>query len=175
LDLLSLANYIQRAKLVGPSGDRGGVELVEGRQPGWYPDPDHPPTSERYWDGSAWTEQTRGTGQRQPAGPPQPAGWYPDPANVEVERYWDGAEWTERYRPQKKGRGKWIAVAAAVVIVAAIIIAVVATSGGSSNHTPPTSTTITPPTTARTPRTTTVTRPPRTTPTPTTTPSSATT
>ena len=169
-DLPSLANCIQRAKLGGPSGDRGGVDLAEGRQPGWYPDPYHPPPSERYWDGGAWTEQTRGAGQRQPAGPARPAGWYPDPGgNAEVERYWDGAEWTDHYRPQKKGRGRWIALAAAaVVIVAAIVIAVVASSGGSTDHTPPTSSTITPATTARTPRTTTVTRPPRTTPTPTT-------
>jgi resuscitation-promoting factor RpfB len=24
---------------------------------GWYPDPDHPTTQQRYWDGGAWTEQ----------------------------------------------------------------------------------------------------------------------
>jgi Protein of unknown function (DUF2510) len=177
VDLLSLATCIQRAKLVSPGVDRGGIDLVEGRQPGWYADPHGSHPGERYWDGRAWTEQTRGTGQPQPAGPPQPAGWYLDPnGNVEVERYWDGAEWTDHYRPQKKGRGKWIAVAvAAVVIVVAIIIAVVATSGGSSSHNPPTPTTTTPATTARTPRTTTVTRPPRTTPTLTSTPSSPTT
>ncbi|MDI9830078.1 DUF2510 domain-containing protein [Streptomyces sp. KAU_LT] len=41
--------------------------------PGWYPDPgrhsDGPPT-ERWWDGSAWTDQVRPTGTGAPAGPP---------------------------------------------------------------------------------------------------------
>ncbi|QJS08921.1 DUF2510 domain-containing protein [Streptomyces argyrophyllae] len=60
--------------------------------PGWYPDPgqtnDGPPT-ERWWDGKAWTDQTRPAGTAaawgppggpaadggpQPAGPPHPAG-----------------------------------------------------------------------------------------------------
>ena len=93
--------------------------MVEGRQPGWYADPSNP-ASERYWDGNAWTDQIRGSGGRQPAGPPQPAGWYADPGgNAQVERYWDGAAWTDHYRPQKKRRGKWIAVAAGAVVIVA--------------------------------------------------------
>ncbi len=104
--------------------------MVEGRQPGWYPDPYTPPNGERYWDGTSWTDQTRAPGQvGPPPGPAQPVGWYPDPGgNPQVERYWDGAAWTDHYRPQKTGRSKWIviAVTAVVVIVAAIIIAVVA-------------------------------------------------
>ncbi|MGW4734937.1 DUF2510 domain-containing protein [Streptomyces shenzhenensis] len=49
--------------------------------PGWYPDPgqtnDGPPT-ERWWDGKAWTDQTRPAGPAAAWGPPtQPAGLYP--------------------------------------------------------------------------------------------------
>ena len=31
----------------------------------------------------------------QPAPPPPPAGWYPDPGNPAMQRYWDGQQWTE--------------------------------------------------------------------------------
>jgi Protein of unknown function (DUF2510) len=105
------------------------------------------------------------------SGPPQPAGWYPDPSgNTGVERYWDGAAWTDHYRPQKTGRGKWLAIGvAALVVIATVVIIVVATSGGSSSHnSPPPSTTTVPSTVTRPPRTTPVTRPPSTTSTPTT-------
>lgn len=55
--------------------------------PGWYPDPgqthDGPPT-ERWWDGKAWTDQTRPAGTAAtwgpPAGPPAPAGPVPPAA-----------------------------------------------------------------------------------------------
>ena len=73
-----------------------------------YPDPYSPSPNERYWDGTTWTEQTRGPGAAasQPAVPARPPGWFPDPdGNAEVERYWDGTTWTDHYRPQKKGRG----------------------------------------------------------------------
>jgi hypothetical protein len=61
--------------------------LVQGRQPGWYADPYNPPPSQRYWDGTAWTERIRAADQRKPAGPTQPAGWYPDGSgNAQVER-----------------------------------------------------------------------------------------
>ncbi|WP_159060999.1 DUF2510 domain-containing protein, partial [Streptomyces hygroscopicus] len=46
--------------------------------PGWYPDPGyagHGPATERWWDGSAWTEYTRdASGAAGPAfGPPMPS------------------------------------------------------------------------------------------------------
>ncbi|MFZ2239824.1 MAG: DUF2510 domain-containing protein [Gordonia amarae] len=30
---------------------------------------------------------------------PVPAGWYPDPQNVQLQRYWDGGQWTEHTAP----------------------------------------------------------------------------
>ncbi|MFE1438816.1 DUF2510 domain-containing protein [Streptomyces sp. NPDC058739] len=53
--------------------------------PGWYPDPGQKsdgPATERWWDGGAWTEQTRPTGSAAPWGPPAPSagGAYPAPA-----------------------------------------------------------------------------------------------
>ncbi|MEU6512133.1 DUF2510 domain-containing protein [Streptomyces sp. NPDC046942] len=54
--------------------------------PGWYPDPgqtnDGPPT-ERWWDGKAWTDQTRPAGTAAVWGPPpQPAPAAPAPSPV---------------------------------------------------------------------------------------------
>ena len=84
--------------------------MVERREPGWYPDPDGALSTERYWDGTAWTNQVRPESQRQPPGPAQPTGWYPDPGgSPKVERFWDGAAWTDHYRPQKRGSSRWIA------------------------------------------------------------------
>jgi hypothetical protein len=37
---------------------------------GWYPDPERPGT-QRYWDGSTWTEQTQTSPPRQPQPPSQ--------------------------------------------------------------------------------------------------------
>ncbi|MGV4986378.1 DUF2510 domain-containing protein [Streptomyces sp. NPDC001709] len=57
--------------------------------PGWYPDPgqtnDGPPT-ERWWDGKAWTDQTRPAGTAAPWGPPPqpPAPGGPQPAHPAV-------------------------------------------------------------------------------------------
>jgi hypothetical protein len=40
--------------------------------PGWYPDPDGKPT-DRYWNGSEWTESTRPQSANiSPTNPPQP-------------------------------------------------------------------------------------------------------
>ncbi|RMH78760.1 MAG: DUF2510 domain-containing protein [Actinomyces sp.] len=35
----------------------------------------------------------------------QPAGWYPDPENLDQLRYWDGAAWTEHRAPAHHGTG----------------------------------------------------------------------
>lgn len=48
--------------------------MTTSREPGWHPDPEHPATLLRYWDGSQWTDDSRPTGYvTQPAGP-SPAG-----------------------------------------------------------------------------------------------------
>jgi hypothetical protein len=56
--------------------------------PGWYPDPgrksDGPPT-ERWWDGTAWTDQVRPTGSAAAWGPPEhvsAGGAYPAPPGI---------------------------------------------------------------------------------------------
>ncbi|WP_405828932.1 DUF2510 domain-containing protein [Streptomyces sp. NBC_01176] len=78
--------------------------------PGWYPDPGQTsdsPATERWWDGRAWTEQTRPLGSGAAWGPPgQPpaAGPYPvlPPA------------------PRRRGLRTGIAVAAAIAVLAGI-------------------------------------------------------
>src|SRR3989337_2750247 len=43
---------------------------------GWYPDPDNPETTQRYWDGQAWTESHAPLGAElvSPTDPPQNLG-----------------------------------------------------------------------------------------------------
>ena len=68
---------------------------------GWYPDPDDGGASERYWDGTDWTDHTR------PADPEPDieAGWYPNPDDGGIsQRYWDGTDWTERTRPAARAQ-----------------------------------------------------------------------
>ncbi len=68
---------------------------------GWYPDPDDPGASFRYWDGTDWTEHTRPVDPE----PEIAAGWYPDPDDGgRSQRYWDGTDWTERTRPAERPR-----------------------------------------------------------------------
>ncbi len=75
--------------------------MSEGISAGWYPDPDDEGTSVRYWDGRAWTEQTRPADRD----PEIPAGWYVDPDDGGIShRYWDGTDWTERTRPANRPR-----------------------------------------------------------------------
>lgn len=38
--------------------------------PGWYPDPQDPPGSQRYWNGSTWTEHVQAPGYMPPPPPP---------------------------------------------------------------------------------------------------------
>ncbi|MGW3953267.1 DUF2510 domain-containing protein [Streptomyces sp. NPDC004752] len=91
--------------------------------PGWYPDPgqtnDGPPT-ERWWDGRAWTDQTRPTGSATVWGPPtHPAGPYPPfPAQPPA-----GA---------RRGLRTGIAVGVAAAVLAGIGIGVYALSDSGS-------------------------------------------
>ena len=58
----------------------------------WYENPDDSATL-RYWDGSAWTNQTR------PKVATVAAGWYPDAEVPGSQRWWDGTNWTDQRRP----------------------------------------------------------------------------
>jgi hypothetical protein len=64
---------------------------------GWYPDT-QVAGGERYWDGTAWTDQRRAKAVAPKATPA--AGWYDDPKLVNTRRYWDGDKWTE-HRQEK--------------------------------------------------------------------------
>ncbi|MGI9598570.1 MAG: AIM24 family protein [Acidimicrobiales bacterium] len=48
---------------------------------GWYPDPAGNPTLERYWDGAAWTSNTRALGGEAPPPPPAPQAPSPQAAS----------------------------------------------------------------------------------------------
>ncbi|MEU6064199.1 MULTISPECIES: DUF2510 domain-containing protein [Streptomyces] len=98
--------------------------------PGWYPDPgqtnDGPPT-ERWWDGRAWTDQTRPAGSAAAWGPPtQPQGTGPYPAYAGHSGY-------PGYPAQppagsRRGLRTGIAVAVAVAVLASIGVGVYALS-----------------------------------------------
>lgn len=88
------------------------------RVAGWYPDP-WGTDDERYFDGTAWSRQTRvvgsddavvvhGASPTSPRGtgadgngagdgdapPPITPGWHPDPWGLAALRWWDGSTWT---------------------------------------------------------------------------------
>ncbi|MET7683512.1 DUF2510 domain-containing protein [Streptomyces sp. NPDC005423] len=96
--------------------------------PGWYPDPGQTndgPAAERWWDGKAWTDQTRPTGSAGAWGPPtQPpaAGAYPAyPAGPPAA--------------PRRGLRTAAAVAIAVVVLVSIGVGVYALAGhGSSGN-----------------------------------------
>lgn len=59
----------------------------------WYENPNDP-TTERWWNGTAWSDQVR---PREAT--VVPAGWYPDTEHVGGERWWDGSQWGQRRTP----------------------------------------------------------------------------
>lgn len=103
--------------------------------PGWYPDPSVPST-ERWWDGSAWTEHRRAPRPPEPStvpmgfGPPtpmqsqggmQPQGWMQPQGGMQ---------------PQGSGRRKVIVLAAtALIVVVAAIGTGIAVLGGGDDST----------------------------------------
>ncbi|WP_405650055.1 DUF2510 domain-containing protein [Streptomyces sp. NBC_00019] len=97
--------------------------------PGWYPDPGQTsdgPATERWWDGKAWTDQTRPAGSAALWGPPAQA-----PA--------DGAYPTYPAYPgqppagERRGLRTGIAVAVAVAVLASIGVGVWALAGNDSD------------------------------------------
>jgi len=49
---------------------------------------------------------------------PPPAGWYPDPDQVETQRYWTGSEWTDQRAPlpPKKESNVGVGIALAILL-----------------------------------------------------------
>ncbi|MDT9694843.1 DUF2510 domain-containing protein [Streptomyces sp. P17] len=104
--------------------------------PGWYPDPGQTsdgPATERWWDGRAWTDQTRPAGSAAAWGPPAPspaAGTQPAyPAYPAYPTPPPGG--------QRRGLRTGIAVAVAAAVLASIGVGVyaLADSGGSDGGT----------------------------------------
>lgn len=94
-----------------------------GDSPGWYPDPGQTsdsPAAERWWDGKAWTEQTRPAGSAAAWGPPEQVaspGQYPAIPPYPAQP------------PSGSRRGRTgivVAVAAAAVVLASIGVGVYA-------------------------------------------------
>jgi hypothetical protein len=75
---------------------------------GWYPDPNKQAGQERYWDGQAWTEQTR------------PAGMAPPVAPAPV------------YVKPRKRRGCLTTIIAAVILLVVVIVIIAVGASGSS-------------------------------------------
>ncbi|MFI5674082.1 DUF2510 domain-containing protein [Streptomyces cellulosae] len=103
--------------------------------PGWYPDPgqtDDAPATERWWDGKAWTDQTRPAGSTAAWGPPtQPPAAGPYPAHPGYPAYP-----AQPPAGPRRGLRTGIAVGAAVVVLTCIGVGVYALSngdGGNSN------------------------------------------
>jgi hypothetical protein len=67
---------------------------------GWFPDPTRSrKPRERLWDGDEWTQWTRSVDDARVE--EQPADWYHDPGNPELERLWTGSQWTDHRRAAK--------------------------------------------------------------------------
>ncbi|MFD8816000.1 DUF2510 domain-containing protein [Streptomyces sp. NPDC059627] len=122
--------------------------------PGWYPDPGQTsdgPATERWWDGKAWTEQTRPAGSAADWGPPpqpptdgaQPAEGpqsaegvpaYPAyPAGEAYPAYPGYPEYPAPPAPAKRGLRTGIAVGVAVAVLAAIGVGAWALTGNGSD------------------------------------------
>lgn len=118
--------------------------MTQATPPGWHPDPGQTndgPATERWWDGTAWTDQVRPTGSAPAWGPPAPgtaAGpsypAHPAYPGYPVHQGYPGVA------QSGSGSGRWrglligIAVAAAVAVLASIGIGVYALTGDSGGN-----------------------------------------
>ncbi|MFE2069721.1 DUF2510 domain-containing protein [Streptomyces sp. NPDC059467] len=109
--------------------------------PGWYPDPGQTsdgPATERWWDGKAWTEQTRPAGSAADWGPPpQPPadGAYPAyPAYQAQPGYPGYPEYLASPPAGRRGLRTGIAVGVAAAVLAAIGVGVYALTGNGSDN-----------------------------------------
>ncbi|MCF3129408.1 DUF2510 domain-containing protein [Streptomyces olivochromogenes] len=107
--------------------------------PGWYPDPgqtNDSPATERWWDGAAWTAQTRPAAPAAAWGPPtQPAGEaYPAHSGYPAQAGYPGYPAYPAPPPAAPRRGLriGIAVVAAAAVLVSIGVGVYALSKGDS-------------------------------------------
>lgn len=106
--------------------------MTQATPPGWYPDPgqtnDGPPT-ERWWDGKAWTDQTRPAGTAAAWGPPAqqlPGGPQPAPPAYGADYPGYPAYPVQPPTAPRRGLRTGIAVAAAAAVLASIGVGVYA-------------------------------------------------
>ncbi|MBW8793930.1 MAG: DUF2510 domain-containing protein [Streptomyces sp.] len=117
--------------------------------PGWYPDPGQTsdgPATERWWDGKAWTEQTRPAGSAADWGPPpQPPAEGPQPAAGAFPTYPANGPYpaypgypgypAQPPAPARRGLRTGIAVGVAVAVLATIgVVAWALTDNGSGGR-----------------------------------------
>jgi hypothetical protein len=103
--------------------------MTQATPPGWYPDPGQThdaPATERWWDGKAWTDQTRPAGSAVGWGPQTPAGGaYPTaPGHPAYPAQPPGGS--------RRGLRTGIAVGAAAVVLACIGVGVYALADSGS-------------------------------------------
>ncbi|MGC3005579.1 DUF2510 domain-containing protein, partial [Streptomyces sp. G35A] len=98
--------------------------MTQATPPGWYPDPGQTndgPATERWWDGTAWTDQVRPVGSAAAWGPPV-AGIAPGPAYPAHPAY--PAYPAQVPAGRRRGVRTGTAVAAAVAVLASIGVGV---------------------------------------------------
>ncbi|MFF7858406.1 DUF2510 domain-containing protein [Streptomyces sp. NPDC007904] len=113
--------------------------MTQATPPGWYPDPGQTndgPATERWWDGTAWTDQVRPVGSAAVWGPPA-AGIAPGPAYPAHPAY--PAYPAQAPAGRRRGVRTGIAVAAAVAVLASIGVGVYALADGGGSGTSATS------------------------------------
>ncbi|MEV0692782.1 DUF2510 domain-containing protein [Streptomyces sp. NPDC050388] len=101
--------------------------MTQATPPGWYPDPGQTndgPATERWWDGTAWTDQVRPTGSAPVWGPPAPGTAahpaYPANPAYPVHPGYPGVVQSGPGSGRGRGLRIGIAVAAAVAVLAGI-------------------------------------------------------
>ncbi|MEU0965774.1 DUF2510 domain-containing protein [Streptomyces sp. NPDC005917] len=100
--------------------------------PGWYPDPGQTsdgPATERWWDGKAWTEQTRPAGAGADWGPPTPS-----PPDAAYQAYPAHPGYPAPPATGKRGLRTGVAVGVAVAVLAAVGVGAWALTGNGGDN-----------------------------------------
>ncbi|WP_020135495.1 DUF2510 domain-containing protein [Streptomyces sp. 351MFTsu5.1] len=111
--------------------------MTQETPPGWYPDPGQTsdgPATERWWDGRAWTEQTRPTGSAAAWGPPEQVA---SPGEYATHPAYPAYPAQPPTTSRRGVVGIAVAVAAAIVVLTSIGVGVYALTdhGGGSKDT----------------------------------------